>query len=286
VNKPVEMSLERYLRLFPAEMMYYSEAKYDGERVVVEVADGVTIANMHTAIYTSRDLPPSFIEEVERALPQGLYDCEFYSVEGDLYDFLSARARMDGRLALAVWYRFNSRELDYKAVREELERTVNPTENVKLVERDVCLTEDEILESKRKWVDRGFEGVVVKPAYGNYHSKWLKLRQYHTADVVILGIKKTGSWIKHGIPATFLVGCWDGEGFQRLGDVSSGLKAYEKQAIGEVLREAATGEDGEYVYVKPEVVLEIEYHKRMAGGLRFPRIKRLRFDKPPEDTHL
>ena len=42
-------------------------------------------------------------------------------------------------------------------------------------------------------------------------------------------------------------------------------------------------EDSDYIYLRPEIVLEVEYHQNTEDGLREPKIKRIRYDKPVEE---
>jgi len=217
-----------------------------------------------------------------------ILDGEFISLEGDLYDFLSARARMDERLALRIWD-ILSIDLD-KPLSERkrfLEENMRQTERVSLVPYKICSSKAEIHRYFSEVVNRGYEGIVLKPDAG-YYSQWLKLRKLHTVDVVILGIKKTDEWNRNGVPATFLIGYYDPEAkaFKRLGDVSSGLTLREKEAIGEVGKTIQVGEDKDYVYLKPAFVIEVAYQEKRESGLRFPKIQRIRFDKRPEDCLL
>lgn len=249
----------------------------------------LVIANKHNSVYTEEDLPSELTRDLKFAFNQPvILDGEFISLEGDLYDFLSARAKMDERLAVKVW---DVLSVDLNAPLSQrkkfLEDNMTQTEKVTLVPYEVCESKGEVLNYFNKTVQQGYEGIVLKPDLG-YYAQWLKLRKTHTLDVVILGIKKTDEWLRNRVPATFLVGYYDPEAaaFKRLGDVSSGLTLREKEVIGEVGLSIRTAEDKDYLYLKPAFVIEISYHERRKKGLRFPRIERIRFDKRAEDCRL
>ena len=290
INKPIDEPLKRYLKRYP--FPFYVEKKYDGERVLLQVSDTITIANKHKTVYPESILPKTLVSAIREAVREGLYDAEFYSLRGNLYKFLSARARLSEDLSLAI---FDVIGYTYETLFERkqlLKKFIKSNERVCIVRRTVCHSRFEIIEAFHKAVSEGFEGVVVKPN-SEYYAKWLKLKEQHTLDVVVLGIKKTDSWRKEQLPYTFLIGVYQNGSFNRIGDVSSGLTLKEKEGIGEFVSELKKSEDGKYVYLKPEIVLEIEYHQKTPNGLREPKIKRIRFDKnakdcteKPETSHL
>lgn len=275
--------------------------KEDGERVFIVARrrnESIRIVNMHNSVYTESILPKSLVTDIRSALPPCsvfVGDGEFISLKGDLYDFLSARAHLDDRLALRLWHVLsislliisNDTGVDLNTplleVKKYLEENVKQNERVSLVPYTLLNSKQEILDFFEKTIQT-HEGIVIKPNLG-YNAKWLKMRSSNTKDVVIIGVKKTEEWMTNNVPATFLIGGYDHKDhiYKRIGDVSSGLTFDEKAAIGRVLSKKVLTEDRQYLYVQPAIVLEIEYHKQMENGLRFPKIKRIRFDKRPED---
>jgi len=280
INKPIHEPLERYLKRYP--FPFFVEPKYDGERVFLEVSDTITIANKHKTVYPERILPQTLVSAIREAVKEGLYDAEFYSSRGNLYKFLSARARLSEDLALAIWDIIDFKNLKLIDRKQLLSNFITSNERVCIVRHTICHSRFEIIEAFNKAVSEGFEGVVVKPNSG-YYARWLKIKTQYTADMVVLAIKKTDSWRKDRIPYTFLMGVYENGSFNRIGDVSSGLTLKEKQGIGEFVSELRQRENNEYVFLKPEIVLEIEYHQKTENGLREPKIKRIRFDKNPKD---
>lgn len=289
VNKPIDEPLDKYLKRYP--FPFFVEGKVDGERVLVEVSDTITIANKHKTVYPEHILPNSLVSAIRSAVHrEGLYDAEFYSLRGNLYKFLSARARLSEDLALAIWdiigevdpvLKIGFKDLKLIGRKKFLSQYITSNNRVSYVSYTICFSKAQIIGAFHRYLAEGFEGIVVKPNLG-YYASWLKIKEQHTIDVAVLGIKKTDSWKKHKLPYTFLIGIYD-NGFKRIGDVSSGLTLAERHAIAEVIPELRQHENSEYVFVKPEIVLEVEYHQKTPNGLREPKIKKIRLDKKAEN---
>ena len=281
VNKPIDEPLDRYLKRFSPP--FFSEPKFDGERVLIEVSDSITIANKHKTVYPEEVLPHILITAIREAIHrEGVYDGEFYSSRGNLYKFLSARARLSEDLALTIWDLFeveNERLMKRKAL---LWKFITPNKRVSLTPYTVCFSKSEIIGSFHRYLFEGYEGIVVKPNR-SYLAKWLKLKEQYTSDMVVLAVKKTDSWKKERLPYTFLMGIYENGSFKRIGDVSSGLTLTEREGIAEFVPELQRRESREYIYLKPELVFEVEYHQKTENGLREPKIKRIRFDKSPKE---
>ena len=72
----------------------------------------------------------------------------------------------------------------------------------------------------------------------------------------------------------------------KVGEASSGLDYAEREAIGEIVPEIKRSTDSKYVYLEPELVFEVKFHQKTEGGLREPKILRIRYDKNPRETNL
>lgn len=277
INKPIDEPLERYLKRYSFPL--WVEPKFDGERVLLQVSDTITIANKHKTTYPESILPKSLISAIREAVcREGLYDAEFYSLRGNLYKFLSARARLSEDLALAIFDIIDFKDLKLIDRKDLLTKFITPNHRVSYVPYSICFNEPQIIGSFHRWLAEGFEGIVLKPNL-SYYAKWLKLKEKHTIDVVVLGVKKTDSWRKERLPYTFLVGIHENDQFTPIGDVSSGLNLTEREAIATYVPELKHSEGSEYIYLKPHLVFEVEYHQKTPNGLREPKIKRIRFDK-------
>ena len=156
-------------------------------------------------------------------------------------------------------------------------------------------------ESARDFAARalaaGHEGVMAKSIDGLYAAgrrgqAWLKVKQAHTLDLVILAVE-WGSGRRRGTLSNLHLGARDGErgGFVMLGKTFKGLTDEMLAWQTKTFLELEIGRDDYTVYVRPEVVVEIAFNDVQAspqypGGfaLRFARVKSYRADKTAADT--
>jgi DNA ligase-1 len=143
----------------------------------------------------------------------------------------------------------------------------------------------------------GHEGVMAKAVAGTYAAgrrgqAWLKVKQAHTLDLVILAVE-WGSGRRHGTLSNLHLGARDTErgGFVMLGKTFKGLTDAMLAWQTNRFLELEIGRDNYTVYVRPEVVAEIAFNDVQAspqypGGLalRFARVKRYRDDKTAADA--
>jgi DNA ligase-1 len=137
----------------------------------------------------------------------------------------------------------------------------------------------------------GHEGLMAKHpdapyAAGSRGSHWLKVKQAHTLDLVVLAAE-WGSGRRQGWLSNLHLGCRDGAGgYLMLGKTFKGLTdkllAWQTQQL--LAREL--GRDGHVVHVRPELIVEIAFNELQqsrqypAGlALRFARVKAYRADK-------
>jgi DNA ligase-1 len=142
---------------------------------------------------------------------------------------------------------------------------------------------------------RGHEGVMAKSLTAPYDagsrgSAWLKIKQAHTLDLVILAAE-WGNGRRQGWLSNLHLGARDPAtgGFVMLGKTFKGLTDDMLRWQTGRLLELELARDAYTVYVRPEVVVEIAVNEiqespHYPGGLalRFARVKRYRPDKRPE----
>jgi len=138
----------------------------------------------------------------------------------------------------------------------------------------------------------GHEGVMAKAVDGVYAAgrrgqAWLKIKQAHTLDLVVLAVE-WGSGRRRGTLSNLHLGARDTErgGFVMLGKTFKGLTDEMLAWQTRTFLEIEIARDARTVYVRPEVVAEIAFNDIQAspqypGGLalRFARVKRYRTDK-------
>ncbi len=140
---------------------------------------------------------------------------------------------------------------------------------------------------------RGNEGVMLKASGSRYQPgrrglAWLKLkRELATLDVVVTGAE-FGSGRRAGYLSdyTFAVRGEDGE-LLNVGKAYSGVTDAEMYALSAHFEEQTLEDHGHFRTVEPDTVFEVAFNNimrssRHASGfaLRFPRILRIRTDKP------
>lgn len=143
--------------------------------------------------------------------------------------------------------------------------------------------------------ERGNEGVMLKAAGSSYQPgrrglAWLKLkRELATLDVVVTGAEfGTGRRARFLSDYTFAVR--DGGELLNVGKAYSGVTDAEMSSLSEHFTSTTVEDFGHYRTVEPDTVFEVAFNNitrsgRHASGfaLRFPRILRIRTDKPVEE---
>jgi DNA ligase-1 len=141
---------------------------------------------------------------------------------------------------------------------------------------------------------RGNEGLMAKDPRSIYlpgrrGQAWLKLKKaYATLDVVVVGVEWGHGKRRHVLSDyTFAVRDEATDRLLPVGKAYSGLTDVEIAHYTEHFLQHTLEEHGRYRLVQPNVVLEVAFDtiqpsERHASGyaLRFPRILRIRDDKP------
>jgi DNA ligase-1 len=143
----------------------------------------------------------------------------------------------------------------------------------------------------RQALAAGHEGLMAKDrlapyAAGGRGSHWLKIKQAHSLDLVVLAAE-WGSGRRSGWLSNLHLGARDGDGgFAMLGKTFKGLTDQLLAWQTEQLLAREIGREGHVVHVRPELVVEIAFNELQqsrqypAGlALRFARVKGYRLDK-------
>ena len=143
---------------------------------------------------------------------------------------------------------------------------------------------------------RGNEGLMVKDLRSFYTpgrrgKSWLKMkRELATLDVVVTAVEY-GHGKRIGVLSDYTFAVWDGDRLVNIGKAYSGLTDAEIAEMTKWFLAHTISEQGLRLEVEPAFVVEVAFNNMMrstrhASGyaLRFPRIVRLRPDKPAEDA--
>ncbi|MFC5135133.1 MULTISPECIES: ATP-dependent DNA ligase LigA [Haloferacaceae] len=145
-------------------------------------------------------------------------------------------------------------------------------------------------------LEAGHEGVMLKDptsAYtpGNRGRDWLKRKpDVETLDAVVVGAE-WGEGRRAELFGTFLLAVADGDEYEPIGKVATGLSDEELEELTERLEPHVVAESGTELRIRPEVVLEVGYEEIQTSptygsgyALRFPRFVGVREDKSVEDV--
>jgi DNA ligase 1 len=143
---------------------------------------------------------------------------------------------------------------------------------------------------------RGNEGLMIKDPESVYTpgrrgKSWLKIkRELATLDVVVTAVEY-GHGKRIGVLSDYTFAVRDGEKLVNIGKAYSGLTDVEIAEMTKWFLEHTIEDQGFRRVVEPKIVLEVAFNNMMRSdrhesgyALRFPRIVRLRPDKPPEEA--
>jgi len=145
--------------------------------------------------------------------------------------------------------------------------------------------------------ERGNEGLVLKRLGAPYQPGrrgrlWLKLKEeLGTLDVVVVAAEH-GHGKRADVLSDYTFAVRDGDRLRVVGKAYSGLTDQEIADLTRWFRAHTLYDSGRVKVVEPRIVLEVAFNAitrsdRHDSGyaLRFPRIKRIRYDKTPEEIN-
>lgn len=210
-------------------------------------------------------------------------------------------AEMRSRLPLSLFLfdclYASGEELIDRAYAERVERLAALTSPEFLVPR---LRTGDVAEATAylsRALGEGHEGLMAKSltstyAAGNRGAEWLKIKQAHTLDLVILAAE-WGSGRRKGWLSNLHLGARDPDTgqFVMLGKTFKGMTDKMLDWQTRRLLKLETERSDYAVHVRPEIVVEIAVNEIQASlqypagmALRFARVKRYRKDKSPDDA--
>ena len=177
--------------------------------------------------------------------------------------------------------------------------TVTDAENVrarlKLAPISYAISPEQIDEAFTAAQARGNEGLMLKSLESTYQpgrrgSAWIKLkRELATLDVVVTAVEY-GHGRRAAVLSDYTFAVRDGSRLRNVGKAYSGLTDEEILTMTPWFLEHTLESNRSQLIVEPKIVLEVAFNNVMQSerhdsgySLRFPRILRLRPDKPVEE---
>lgn len=284
-----------------------AEIKWDGIRVMVDVADGeLTLWSSNGRVLTS-SFPD--LSSLAKAVPlNATLDGEVVAFDGDRPSFGKLQRRIHVEQPSAALLA----EIPVALVLFDLLR-LDGQSLLELGYGDRRRLLDDLLESGERWMispytvdgghellavaeQRDLEGIVLKRVDSRYHpgarsKSWLKVKVRRRQEFVV------GGWLEGqgglaGRLGSLIVGVWDESDFVMAGRVGSGLTDDERRRLDAMLTERSEPLFGEVPpldktphWVEPTAVVEVEFSEWPADGmLRHPVYCGIRIDRDPADV--
>ena len=155
---------------------------------------------------------------------------------------------------------------------------------------------DEIESIDAEALEAGHEGIMLKAPMSRYSpgrrgKNWRKRKpDVETIDCVVTGAE-WGEGRRATYLGTFELSIRDGDSFQTVGNVATGVTDEKLAELTDLLEPHVTAESGKRVEVEPAVVFEVGVEEIQRSptyssgyALRFPRFLGVRHDKNPKDA--
>ena len=309
LKPPIEPQLARSRAALPTGEEWVYEPKYDGFRAIAFVDGEECVIQSRSGKPLSRYFP-------ELAFPPGRYVLDGEIVIDDvdddgLQDFDALQNRIHpaaSRIAMlseqtpARYVAFDLLARDDEALLERPFTERRATLEELLADKrfaaspvELMPTVESVAEAER-WL-QGAEGAIAKERDAPYRpgerKGMVKVKRVRTIDAVVVGWRPG----KHeGTVGALILGLYDGDELRVVGHCS-GLTAAEKRRLVDFLKPYETGERGsgdpsrwsagrelEWIGLRPELVVEIDFDHVSAGRIRHgAKLRRWREDKPPRE---
>jgi DNA ligase-1 len=298
---------------------FWAEEKLDGIRAQVHKS-GERIAIYTRTMDRTDESFPDVVAAIAKLRGEFLLDGEIVPYrEGQVLPFAHIQRRL-GRKALTprvlrenpaafiafdILYRDGQLLTDCPLqVRRQALDALAVTSSLLTTERTPVKTAEQIRAAFDAARARRNEGIVLKDpesayAPGRRGQWWLKLKTHLPTFDCVVTAAEYGHGKRRHVLSDYTFAVWDrdatlpGATLVNVGKAYSGLTDVEIADLTKLFLSIATAQYGRVFTVKPQVVLEIacdqiQQSARHASGyaLRFPRIKRIRTDKRPEDADV
>ncbi len=283
----------------------YSEYKYDGIRAQLHKRDGAVKLFSRNLADVTRFFPELEAGAKKIEADDLIFDGEIiaYSDGKPLsFQLLQRRLRKiihtdkDAPIKYMIfdllYFKGDSLLQEPLGKRVELVRSLRLPSNIMgFSEQRLVSSPKEISEMFVESKTLGYEGLVVKDLSSPYTpgrrgGNWVKLKkELDTLDVVVVAAEY-GHGKRVGVISDYTFAVKEGQDLKIVGKAYSGLTDAEIIDMTEIMKNTTIQDHGYRRIVKPEVVLEVAFDaiqksdRHNSGfALRFPRIKRIRYDK-------
>ena len=291
---------------------YVAEWKWDGIRVQA-INDG-GVRRLYSR--TGEDISNSFPDLIEALNFDGTVDGELLvrrgedvAVFGDLQKRLGRKLVGRGMLEshpaglrvydLMIWQGRDLRELPLMERRAVLESADFGSDRIDVSPLLDFTTWDDLAALRADPPAAVIEGVMIKRRDSPYvggrpRGPWFKWkRDPHVVDAVLLYAQR-GHGKRSGFYSDFTFGLWEADQLVPVGKAYFGFTDEELRELDRFVRNNTTERFGPVRSVAPKLVLEVAFEGLNASGrhksgvaMRFPRISRIRWDKPASEAdHL
>ncbi len=292
---------------------YAAEWKWDGIRIQAACEGGA--ARLYTR--TGEDISHSFPDLVERMQFTGTLDGELLvrrddvvAPFGDLQKRLGRKSPGKALLKshpaalrlydVLLWEGEDLRGQPFDARRTALENAVAEMNEPRFDASPLLefTTWDDLASLRANPPDPVIEGVMLKRRDSVYQAgrprgPWFKWkRDAMTVDAVLMYAQR-GHGKRSGFYSDFTFGLWDGEMLVPVGKAYSGFTDEELLRLDRFVRNNTTERFGPVRSLAPKLAVEVAFEglnrstRHKSGvAMRFPRIARIRWDKPVEEADV
>ncbi len=309
LSNPIDEAKD-FERLDPAD--YSAEWKWDGIRVQLVMGEG------RAALFsrTGDNIAESFPDIVDNVFGEAVLDGELLVGQGfDAAPFNDLQQRLNRKVAsgklieqFPAFIRvydmlFDGREdirpLEWQQRRVRLENwfALNPQVRMDVSEIVPFANWEELAAIRRQGADEhGHEGVMLKLRTSPYvpgrpKGLWYKWKRDPNLVDAILMYAQRGHGKRSSYYSDFTFGVWKGNEIVPIGKAYFGFTDEELKQLDKWVRNNTVQAFGPVREVRKDLVLEVAFDSAQVSGrhksgvaLRFPRINRIRWDKPANEA--
>ena len=308
LSNPVEAG--DFERLDPRD--FAAEWKWDGIRV--QLVMGAGRASLYSR--TGDDIAAAFPDIVDNAMGRAVLDGEllvghdfvpgsFNDLQQRLNRKVASAAQLKNAPAFVRVYDIlfdgaqDVRKLDWTARRNRLERwfAANPQTRLDLSQVLDFGNWDDLARLRRTGADEhGHEGVMIKLRRSPYvpgrpKGNWFKWKRDPNVVDAVLMYAQRGHGKRSSFYSDYTFGVWKGNEIVPIGKAYFGFTDEELKQLDKWIRANTVAAFGPVREVRKELVFEVAFDSAQESArhksgvaLRFPRINRIRWDKPAKEA--